>query len=82
MAKCKEKEEYKVYEYIRVTSIPENENGKTYSERIAPQLIPVDEYFDNEKYGNVSRSEWARRKQEEALSNFYGAEIKITYRED
>ena len=81
MAKRKEKE-YKVHAYIRVTSIPENENGATYLDRIMPQLIPVDEYFDNEKYGNVSRAEWWRQKEEKALSKFYGAEVKITYGED
>ena len=75
---AREEPKYKVNAYIRVKSIPEDENGKTYRERITPQLIPVDEYFDNEKYGNVSRAEWRRRKEEEALSNFYGAEVKVS----
>ena len=69
---------YKVNAYIRVKSIPEDENGKTHRERIAPQLIPVDEYFDNEKYGNVNRKDWFREKEERALSAIFGAEVKIT----
>ena len=68
MAKRKEAE-YKVNAYIRVTSIPENENGEIYLDRIMPQMIPVDEYFDNAKYGNVSSKDWFREKEE--------AEVKI-----
>lgn len=75
---ARKEQKYKVNSYIRVKSIPEDENGKTYRERIAPQLIPVDEYFDNEKYGNVSRQDWVREKEERALSAFYGAKVTIT----
>ena len=75
---AQKEEKYKVNAYIRVKSIPEDENGETYLDRIMPQLIPVDEYFDNEKYGNVSRDDWIRKKEAEALSNFYGAEVKVS----
>ena len=69
---------YTVNAYIRVKSIPENLNGKTYSERIAPQMIPIDEYFDNEKFGNVSRREWVRRHEEAALSAVFGVPVTVT----
>ena len=75
---AKKEQKYRVHAYIHVKSIPENENGETYIDRIMPQLIPVDEYFDNEKYGNVSRDDWIRKKEAEALSGFYGTEVKVS----
>ena len=69
---------YTVNAYIRVKSIPENLNGKTYSERIAPQMIPLDEYFDNDKYGNVSRREWVKKREEAALSAVFGVPVTVT----
>ncbi len=70
--------EYMVNAYIRVKSIPENKDGKTYSERIAPQMILLDEYFDNDKYGNVSRREWVKKREEAALSAVFGVPVTVT----
>lgn len=67
--------EYTVRAFVRDVSIPENADGKTYSERIAPQAIPFDEAL---KRCGLTREEWWRQREEAALSNFYHCPMRTT----
>ena len=51
-----------------------NNNAPAYWEKIKPALMTAEEYFAEVE----PREEWQRRHEEKALSEFYGAEIKVS----
>lgn len=67
--------EYTVRNYVRDTTISENSEGETYMDRIAPQMMPFDEYLEK---NNLTKQEWWRRHEEAVQSRIHNCEIKTT----
>lgn len=81
---CDERGEYTIYvfgdgseytarDFIKDTSIPENPDGKTYMERIAPQMIPFEKWLADR---GETKQEWWRRHEEAVQSRIHGCEMK------
>ena len=61
--------------FVKYTSVPENNEGKTYMDRIAPQMVPFDEYL---RRNNLTGQEWWRRHEEAVQSRIHNCEIRTT----
>lgn len=60
--------------YFQKPCADEDKSGETYWDRIKPALITTDEYFNNVE----PKTEWYKRHEEKALSEFYGVPITVT----
>lgn len=67
--------EYTVRCFVKDTSVPEDSGGETYMNRIAPQMVPFEEYL---KKNNLTKQEWWRRHEEAVLSSIHNCEVKTT----
>ena len=71
--------EYIVRSFVKDTSVPENSAGKTYMDRIAPQMVPFAEYL---RRNNLTGQEWWRRHEEAVQSRIHNCEIRTTIAEN
>ncbi|MGN0183394.1 MAG: hypothetical protein ACI4DP_13455 [Candidatus Ornithomonoglobus sp.] len=67
--------EYTTRCFVKDTSVSEDSEGKTYMERIAPQMVPFDKYLAK---NNLTKQEWWRRHEEAAQSRIHNCGIKTT----
>ena len=73
--KCTDGSEYIARNFVKDTSMKENPEGKTYMDRIAPQMVPFEEYL---KKNNLTKQEWWRRHEEAIQSRIHNCEMRTT----